>query len=433
MAKKQIIGVHFTPAFLVVLLLLFLFSSCPQPNGGSTDENSETGLEPPAAPGGLVAGSGNKKLYVSWQPVAEATEYQVYWNAAATPPAEPGLTISVVNTVIPNLVNAQEYTVWLKAVNSAGQSDFSLPAKGTPAVRPLPAQYTGFETIPGKAVSGSGSYAFTVTVPSNPPGYTEAGKTSTRNGVFVEGRMVDIDSFAMAKYETTQDLWFAVQEWALEEGYQFQNKKNVPNEANKNKPVAGISWRDALVWCNAYSEMAELEPVYYYPTVDPGNILKDSRTANAAACNGAVMDKTKTGFRLPTEVEREFAARGGDPGRVDWMYMYAGSDNADAVAWYHGNSAFALQEAGKKNANYLGIYDLSGNVQEWCWDWMNWATDVTAATPADGAPYSTASAQKAFNGGGVGSNITMSCVTYRWGFAPTYTDNYVGFRIVRKP
>jgi formylglycine-generating enzyme required for sulfatase activity len=240
----------------------------------------------------------------------------------------------------------------------------------------------------------------------------------------------------MAKYETTQDLWFTVQSWALEQGYQFQNKKTAPSEDNKNKPVTGISWRDAVVWCNAYSEKTGLEPVYYYPTAAQTHVLRDSRNDNAAACDGAVMDKTKTGFRLPTELEREFAGRGGDPGRPDWMFMYAGGNDADSVAWHHGNSAYRIKTVGERNANRLGLFDLSGNVQEWCWDWMNWAVDLTAATPPDGAAYSGTAPfanQKAFNGGGVGSNITMSCVSYRWGYTPGYTDSYVGFRVVRKP
>jgi formylglycine-generating enzyme required for sulfatase activity len=343
------------------------------------------------------------------------------------------VTSSGTNAVISGLENETAYWIWVKAVNSAGESDFSFPAQGTPAARVLPAQYIDFVTVPGGTVTGSDAYAFTVTVPTEPSGYTGAGTSSLRRGVFVAGRGVTVAPFALAKYETTGDLWFAVQEWALEHDYQFQNKKNsAPSGANKDKPVAGISWRDAVVWCNAYSEMSKLEPVYTHN----GAAIRDSRNANAAACDNAVMDKTKSGYRLPTEAEREFAARGGDPGLAEWMYRYAGSDNADEVAWYHGNSLYQTKTVGTKNANRLGLFDLSGNVQEWCWDWMNWAVDVTEATPGDGAAYSNTAPlanQKAFNGGGAGSNITMSCVAYRWGYNPDYKDDYIGFRVVRRP
>jgi formylglycine-generating enzyme required for sulfatase activity len=245
----------------------------------------------------------------------------------------------------------------------------------------------------------------------------------------------------MAQYETTRELYFVVQAWALGNGYRFAHTVGVFSGSNKDNPVSGISWRDAIVWCNAYSKMTGLEPVYR--DSDNNGVLNDSR--NAAACDAAVMDKDKSGYRLPTEVEREFAARGGDPGEEDWMYMYAGNkDNAGDVAWYHGNSAYQTKPVGtagteETRANRLGLYDLSGNVQEWCWDWMNYAVDVTPLTPIDGVGHNeivndrNVGSQKAFNGGGVGSNVTYSCVAYRWGYPPNYTDNYVGFRVVRKP
>jgi formylglycine-generating enzyme required for sulfatase activity len=309
-------------------------------------------------------------------------------------------------------------SVYVGGTDSSGASGDPAPTPSVPNA--LPAD---FAYVPGGTVTGSASYAMTVTVPNNPV-YTNPGTTSTHSGVFVAGRTIVIAPFSMAKYETTRALWYEVQTWAAGKGYTFGH--TISSAANPNRPVTGIDWRDAVVWCNAYSEKEGRDPVYR----SGGAVIKSSRSANAAAVDGAQMDKTKNGFRLPTEAEREYAARGGDPSAADWMYAYAGSNDPDAVAWHHGNSPRALRDTGGKAPNRLGIYDLSGNAQEWGWDWMHYATNVTAATPADGAAYSAGFSQKPMAGGGVGSNVTYSCVALRWSWITGYTSPYVGFRVV---
>jgi formylglycine-generating enzyme required for sulfatase activity len=273
---------------------------------------------------------------------------------------------------------------------------------------------------------GSASYALTLTVPDDPV-YTNPGQTSTHKGVFVEGRRVPLDSFFMARYETTRQLWYEVQSWAEDQGYTFQNRISAPGENNRDKPVTNITWRDAVVWCNAYSEKSGLDPLYFLGDA----VLRDSRES-AGSINGIRMDKAKNGYRLPTEAEREFAARGGNPGRADWMYRYAGSNDPDEAAWHYGNAQRALQDAGGKSPNGLGIFDLSGNAQEWGWDFMHYAKDPAADTPPEGASPGSEYPQKPMSGGGVGSNVTMSCPAYRWGFIASYRDAYVGFRVLRR-
>jgi formylglycine-generating enzyme required for sulfatase activity len=405
-------------------------------NSAGTSDFSPTVMGTPAvqmSSPSLVRG--DNALSVGWV-AEEGVNYEV-WYGTIDDSGAAGQWTDTINrsgvtagTTITGLGNGTTHYVWIKTAGVFGEA-----TTGTPEA---PVSVSGdFVYIPGGTVTGSSDYALTVTVP-NDPAYSNPGSSSVQKGVFVEDRRVTLNSFVMAKYETTRQLWYEVQYWALNDSpnmYAFQNTISNPSDVNKNKPVTGVSWRDAIVWCNAYSEKEGKDPVYTYQ----GTVIRDSRNSNTAACDEAAMDKNKSGYRLPTEVEREFAARGGDPGQADWMFPYAGGNDPDNVAWHYGNSAYTTHVVGGKNPNRLGLYDLSGNVQEWCWDWMNYAVDVTADTPADGVGHnfmaggSNAGSQKAFNGGGVGSNLTMSCVAYRWGYSPNYTNSYVGFRVIRKP
>jgi sulfatase modifying factor 1 len=123
-------------------------------------------------------------------------------------------------------------------------------------------------------------------------------------------------------------------------------------------PVSAIDWYAAVAYCNWLSEKAGLTLCY-------------SGGGKATRC-----DFQANGYRLPTEAEWEFAARGGIQGQG---YLYSGSDDLDVVGWHAGNSGGKSHPVGQKQPNELGLYDMSGNRWEWCWDWFD--ADYYAASP----------------------------------------------------
>lgn len=170
---------------------------------------------------------------------------------------------------------------------------------------------------------------------------------------------VSLTAYRIGETEVTQELWQTVM------GNNPSNFSGSPEsgEAQEKRPVECVNWYHAIAFCNKLSKACNLEPCYTVTGVDFDALtFDDIPTSNNSNWNNAVCDWSKKGFRLPTEAEWEWAAMGGKD--YKWSGTNVESELKD-YAWYGGDKT---HEVKKKQPNGYGLYDMSGNVWEWCWD-----------------------------------------------------------------
>ena len=239
--------------------------------------------------------------------------------------------------------------------------------------------------------------------------------------IFIAGRKVEIiPTLWMCEHEVTQAEYTDV----METNPSYFTDDPAEGETQENRPVEIVSWYDCLVYCNKRSMADDLTPCYTISgKTDPaewGDVpTTRDETWDAVTCNFEA-----NGYRLPTEAECEYFARGGNTTN-EGQTQYSGSDVIDNVAWYGENSDSKTHQVMKKLPNAKGIYDMTGNVREWCWDWYG---KISSSTSLSGVASGT---YRVTRGGNYDGDLDVCCVVHRGRNPPYMYNSRVGFRVVR--
>ncbi len=231
---------------------------------------------------------------------------------------------------------------------------------------------------------------------------------------------VKIDTFYMGAYEVTQ------KEFAEIFGEEAVRTNYNSVESDTSHPANYVNWYEAIAYCNKLSTKMGLEAVYSVKNVDFDALVHgDIPTVSNEDWDTATCDWSKNGYRLPTEAEWEYAAKGGIHKK---SFDYSGDTDHERVGWTSINSRTKVHPVGELLKNSLYLYDMTGNVEEWCWDWLG----PYGTTPEENPTGSLSGRTRVTRGGSYESTWTNCKVITRLYEEPYrgYTEH--GFRLVRR-
>lgn len=368
---------------------------------------------PPAKVKGInaVYSSELSSIIINWTEPGDADYHHVditFTTNDGTNNSEPSQAITVnkgtLNKTFSDIESTKAYYIYTFVTydelgNKGGERIYKVSVNTTVSNCP-----EGFVEVTGTTITGSESWT-----------------PSSR--VFVSGRSITISDMYVCDHEVTRGEFKEVMGTDLSTANAYDKDGNkLTGDAVLNNPVNYVNWYAAIAYCNKLSLKENLTPCYSVSGVTDWENLDYSSipTSSNSTWNALTYDKEADGYRLPTAAEWEWLARGGE------NYTYAGSNTVDDVAWYTTNTNdTGSREVKTKQANGYGLYDMSGNVYEWCYDWYGTVNSSTADT---GASSGSTRVQRGGSWCSYGSGCQVSGGV---GIYPYNRNLDYGFRVVR--